>query len=123
MRERAQDLARLRALASIIAEAHLGRLSAIGAERRRLEARLGSLEEGVRAAGAPTDLAEAEAGVRHRAWAEGRARLLRADIAALEGRRALEAARAARAVGRRAVLEELARRAGRAMRAEGSEEG
>lgn len=110
------ELARLLRLAALIAESHLGRLSAIGAERRRIEARLDDLTRGTRHATAPADLAEAEARVRHSAWAAGRARLLRADLGAIEGRLAAEAAGAAQAVGRRAVLEELAARARRAGR-------
>lgn len=110
------ELARLVRLAALMAESRLGRLSAIGAERRRVEARLDDLTRGTRHARAPADLAEAEARVRHSAWAAGRARLLRADLGAIESRLAAEAALAAEAVGRRAVLEELAARARRAAR-------
>jgi hypothetical protein len=110
------ELARLLRLAALIAESQLGRLSAIGAERRRIEARLDDLTRGTRHATAPADLAEAEARVRHSAWAAGRARLLRTDLGAIEGRLAAEATGAAQAVGRRAVLEELAARARRAGR-------
>lgn len=111
------ELARLVRLAALMAESRLGRLSAIGAERRRVEARLDDLTRGTRHATAPADLAEAEARLRHGAWAAGRARLLGADLAAIEARLAAEAAEAAQAVGRRAVLEELAARAGRAAQA------
>jgi hypothetical protein len=99
---------RLCRLAGLVEDVHLSRIAAIEAGRAQVRARIADLTVRTPSGSAAGHLHDAEAEVRYRRWAAARIAALGSELAALDARHAEAAADAARAVGRRAVLERLA---------------
>jgi hypothetical protein len=106
---RAADLRRLGALAGLLREAELSRLSAARAARDRTERQIADLNPLPPAAGIDPAAALHNAAV-YAAWAERRRRALGEQLAAQTARAEALCAAAAQAFGRAQVLDTLAAR-------------